>query len=241
VSGRLIGIGVGPGDPELMTLKAARALAEADLVVHFAKTGTMSHARAIAASHLRAGTPELPLFYPMTSEQPRDGIVYRDAMREFYDTAAATLAAQLDAGRAVAVICEGDPMFYGSYMHLHVRLAPRYPTQVIAGVTGMSGCWSAAGAPIAQGDDVFMVLPATLPELELERRLKDADAAVVMKLGRHLPKIRRTLARVGRLGRAIYVERGSTAAAVMMRLADKPDDAAPYFAIVLVPGWEERA
>jgi precorrin-2/cobalt-factor-2 C20-methyltransferase len=86
-----------------------------------------------------------------------------------------------------------------------------------------------------------MVLPATLPELELERRLKDADAAVVMKLGRHLPKIRRTLARVGRLGRAIYVERGSTAAAVMTRLADKPDDAAPYFAIVLVPGWEERA
>jgi precorrin-2/cobalt-factor-2 C20-methyltransferase len=241
VSGRLIGIGVGPGDPELMTLKAARALAEADLVVHFAKTGATSHARAIAAGHLRAGTPELSLFYPMTSEQPRNGIVYRVALREFYDTAAATLAAQLDAGRAVAVICEGDPMFYGSYMHLHVRLAPRYPTQVIAGVTGMSGCWSAAGAPIAQGDDVFMVLPATLPELELQRRLKEADAAVVMKLGRHLPKIRRTLARVGRLERAIYVERGSTTAAVMMRLADKPDDAAPYFAIVLVPGWEERA
>ena len=162
-------------------------------------------------------------------------------MRDFYDGAAATLAAQLDAGRAVAVICEGDPMFYGSYMHLHVRLAPRYPTQVIAGVTGMSGCWSAAGAPIAQGDDVFMVLPATLPEPELERRLKDADAAVVMKLGRHLPKIRRALTRAGRLERAIYVERGSTAAAVMMRLAEKPDDAAPYFAIVLVPGWEDRA
>ena len=241
MSGRLIGIGVGPGDPELMTIKAARALAEADLVVHFAKAGATSHARTIAANHIRAGVEELPLLYPLTTEVPRDGIVYRDALREFYDTAAATLAAQLDAGRAVAVICEGDPMFYGSYMHLHVRLAPRYPTQVIAGVTGMSGCWSAVGAPIAQGDDVFMVLPATLPEPELERRLKDADAAVVMKLGRHLPKIRRTLARVGRLERAIYVERGSTAAAVMMRLADKPDDAAPYFAIVLVPGWEERA
>ncbi len=240
-SGRLIGIGVGPGDPELMTLKATRALAEADLLVHFAKTGSMSHARTIAAGHIKADTPELPLFYPMTSEQPRNGSCYREAMREFYDDAAATLAAELDAGRAVAVICEGDPLFYGSYMHLHVRLAPRYPTQVIAGVTGMSGCWSAVGAPIAQGDDVFMVLPATLPEAELEQRLKDADAAVVMKLGRHLPKIRRTLARVGRLERAIYVERGSTQGAVMMRLADKPDDAAPYFAIVLVPGWEERA
>jgi precorrin-2/cobalt-factor-2 C20-methyltransferase len=240
VSGRLIGIGVGPGDPELMTLKAMRALQEADLVVHFAKNGGQSHARAIAASHLKAGVEELPLFYPLTTEVPRQASVYRDALRAFYDAAAATLAVQLDAGRAVAVICEGDPLFYGSYMHLHVRLSPRYPTQVIAGVTGMSGCWSAVGAPIAQGDDVFMVLPATLPELELERRLKDADAAVVMKLGRNLPKIRRTLARTGRLERAIYVERGSTQAAVMMRLADKPDDTAPYFAIVLVPGWEER-
>jgi precorrin-2/cobalt-factor-2 C20-methyltransferase len=241
VSGRLIGIGVGPGDPELMTLKAMRALQEADLVVHFAKNGSQSHARAIAASHLKAGVEELPLLYPLTTEVPRQASAYRDALRAFYDAAAATLAVRLDAGRAVAVICEGDPLFYGSYMHLHVRLSPRYPTQVIAGVTGMSGCWSAVGAPIAQGDDVFMVLPATLPELELERRLKDADAAVVMKLGRHLPKIRRTLARAGRLERAIYVERGSTTAAVMMRLADKPDDTAPYFAIVLVPGWEERA
>jgi precorrin-2/cobalt-factor-2 C20-methyltransferase len=245
VSGRLIGsllgIGVGPGDPELITLKAMRALAHADLVVHFAKNGSASHARTIAASHLRPGVEELPLLYPLTTEAPRLGCVYRDALRAFYDTAAATLAAQLDSGRAVAVICEGDPLFYGSYMHLHVRLSPRYPTQVIAGVTGMSGCWSAAGAPIAQGDDVLMVLPATLPEPELERRLKDADAAVVMKLGRHLPKIRRTLARTGRLARAIYVERGSTQAAVTMRLADKPDDEAPYFAIVLVPGWEERA
>ncbi|HEY4403355.1 MAG TPA: precorrin-2 C(20)-methyltransferase [Xanthobacteraceae bacterium] len=235
-----MGIGVGPGDPELVTLKALRALQEADLVVHFAKNGSQSHARAIAASHLKAGVEELPLFYPLTTEFPRQACVYRDALRAFYDTAAETLAAQLDAGRAVAVICEGDPLFYGSYMHLHVRLAPRYPTQVIAGVTGMSGCWSAVGAPIAQGDDVFMALPATLPEPELERRLKDADAAVVMKLGRHLPKIRRTLARIGRLERAIYVERGSTKAAVMMRLADKPDDDAPYFAIVLVPGWEKR-
>jgi precorrin-2/cobalt-factor-2 C20-methyltransferase len=241
VSGRLIGIGVGPGDPELMTLKALRALGEADLVVHFAKAGNQSQARAIAASHLKTGVEELPLFYPVTSEQPRKGSHYRDAMREFYDAAAGIVASHLDAGRAVAVICEGDPLFYGSYMHLHVRLSARYPTQVIAGVTGMSGCWSAAGAPIAQGDDVLMVLPATLPEPELERRLADADAAVVMKLGRHLPKIRRALDRAGRLDRAIYVERGSSAAAVTMRLVDKPDDGAPYFAIVLVPGWGQRA
>jgi precorrin-2/cobalt-factor-2 C20-methyltransferase len=241
MSGRLIGIGVGPGDPELMTLKAMRALGEADLVVHFAKAGNRSYARSIAADHLTKGVAELPLFYPVTVEQPRDGADYRAAIRDFYDASAATVAAQLDAGRTVAVVCEGDPLFYGSYMHLHVRLAARYPTQVIAGVTGMSGCWSAAGAPIAQGDDVLIVLPATLPEPELERRLADADAAVVMKLGRHLAKIRRVIARAGRLDQAIYVERGSHNGAVTMRLADKPDDAAPYFAIVLVPGWGQRA
>jgi precorrin-2/cobalt-factor-2 C20-methyltransferase len=240
MSGRLIGIGVGPGDPELMTLKAARLLAQADLVVHFAKNGNASNARAIAARHFKAGVEELPLLYPLTSEEPRDGQVYRDALRAFYDNAAAMLAARLEAGRTVAVICEGDPLFYGSYMHLHARLASRYPAEVIAGVTGMSGCWSAAGAPIAQGDDVLMVVPATLPEAELERRLADADAAVVMKLGRHLPKLRRALERAGRLANAIYVERGSTAAAVILRLADKGDDRAPYFAIVLVPGWEHR-
>jgi precorrin-2/cobalt-factor-2 C20-methyltransferase len=240
VSGRLIGIGVGPGDPELMTLKAVRALHEADVVVHFAKAGAPSHARAIAAAHLTNGAVELPLNYPVTSELPREGEDYQTAIRDFYDAAAASVARHLDAGRAVAVICEGDPLFYGSYMHLHVRLAARYPSEVIAGVTGMSGCWSAAGAPIAQGDDVLVVVPATLAEAELERRLSNADAAVIMKIGRHLGKVRRVLARHGRLARAIYVERGTADGAVTLRLADKPDDAAPYFALVLVPGWEQR-
>ena len=136
---------------------------------------------------------ELPLLYPVTTELPTCSDGYRDAIRDFYDGAAAAIAAHLDAGRIVAVICEGDPLFYGSYMHLHTRLAPRFATEIVAGVTGMSGCWSAAGMPIAQGDDVFTVLPATLPEGELARRLADADAAVVMKVGRHLPKLRRAL------------------------------------------------
>jgi precorrin-2/cobalt-factor-2 C20-methyltransferase len=138
------------------------------------------------------------------------------------------------------VICEGDPLFYGSYMHLHVRLAARYPTEVVAGVTGMSGCWSAVATPIAQGNDVFTVLPGTLSENELERRLEDANCAVIMKLGRNLPKVRRALRRAGRLDRAIYVERGTTANAASMRLTAKMDDEAPYLSMVLVPGWEER-
>jgi precorrin-2/cobalt-factor-2 C20-methyltransferase len=239
-AGKLVGVGVGPGDPELITLKAVRALETAELVVHFAKAGRIGNARTIAARHLKVGVPELPLAYPVTTELPKDGAAYCDAMRAFYDAAAREVAAHLTDGRVVAVICEGDPLFYGSYMHLHTRLAPRFRTEVVAGVSGMSGCWSAVGTPIAQGDDVFTVLPGTLPESELERRLAEADAVVVMKIGRNLPKVRRALGRAGRLARAVYVERGTMADEKVMRLADKPDDCAPYFAIVLVPGWETR-
>ena len=239
-AGKLFGVGVGPGDPELLTLKAMRALAGADVVAHFAKAGNASHSRAIAAQHLRADVIELPLLYPVTTELPSCGKAYRDAICDFYDNAAAQIAVHLDAGRTVAVISEGDPLFYGSYMHLHTRLAPRFAAEIIAGVTGMSGCWSAAGVPIAQGDDVFTVLPATLPEAELARRLSDADAAVVMKVGRHLPKLRRALKTSGRLPQALYVERGTMAKEKMIPLAAKNDDDAPYFAVVLVPGWETR-
>ena len=237
---KLLGVGVGPGDPELLTLKAMRALGEADVIAHFAKAGNDSHSRAIVAQHLRDGVVELPLLYPVTTELPSCSAGYRDAIKNFYDGAAAAIATHLEAGRVVAVISEGDPMFYGSYMHLHARLAPRFPTEIIAGVTGMSGCWSSAAMPMAQGDDVFTVLPATLPEAELERRLAEADAAVVMKVGRHLPKLRRALEKSGRLPRAIYVERGTMAAEIMIPLAAKRDDEAPYFAVVLVPGWGER-
>ena len=237
---KLLGVGVGPGDPELLTLKAMRALGEADVIAHFAKAGNCSHSRAIVAQHLRAEVTELPLYYPVTTELPSCSAGYRDAIKNFYDGAAAAIATHLEAGRVVAVISEGDPMFYGSYMHLHARLAPRFPTEIIAGVTGMSGCWSSAAMPMAQGDDVFTVLPATLPEAELERRLAEADAAVVMKVGRHLPKLRRALKKSGRLPRAIYVERGTMAAEIMIPLAAKRDDEAPYFAVVLVPGWGER-
>ena len=182
-AGKLIGVGVGPGDPELITLKAVRTIAEADVVAHFAKAGKVSHARTIAAAHLRPEVVELPLAYPVTTELPSCSTAYRDALRDFYDQAAAAIAAHIEAGRVVAVICEGDPLFYGSYMHVHTRLARRFSSEIVAGVTGMSGCWSAAGTPIAQGDDVFAVLPATLPEDELARRLSGSDAAVVQDLG----------------------------------------------------------
>jgi precorrin-2/cobalt-factor-2 C20-methyltransferase len=238
---KLVGVGVGPGDPELITLKAVRALQKAEVIAHFAKAGNASNARAIVAGHLRPGIIEMELLYPVTTELPTNAPAYCATMSQFYETSAQAVAAHLDAGRSVAVICEGDPLFYGSYMHLHVRLADRYPTAVIAGVTGMSGCWSTVGTPMAQGNDVFTVLPATLPEAELERRLADAESAVVMKLSRNLPKVKRALGRVGRLDRAIYVERGTMSNAVVMALTTKVDEHAPYLALVLVPGWENRA
>ena len=239
-AGRLIGVGVGPGDPELVTLKALRALASAAVIAYFAKAGRDSHARTIAADHLRSGAIELPLEYPVTTELPKCSAGYRDAIVNFYDGAAAKIAAHLDAGLTVAVLCEGDPLFYGSYMHVHARLAPRFAAEIVAGVSGMAGCWSAAAMPIAQGDDVFTVLPATLGEAELARRLADTDAAVVMKVGRHLPKLRRALQASGQLGRALYVERGTMAEAKIVPLAAKCDDEAPYFAVVLLPGWVRR-
>jgi precorrin-2/cobalt-factor-2 C20-methyltransferase len=233
-----MGVGVGPGDPELLTLKAVRALQSADVVAHFAKAGNPSNARATAAKYLQPTTHELPLLYPVTTEHPTGDAAYRSAIEQFFDESAAAIAGHLDAGRVVAVLSEGDPLFFGSYMHIHVRLMNRFRTEVIPGVTSMSGCWSAAGLPIVQGDDVLTVLPGTLPQSELVRRLRQNEPTVVMKLGRNLPKVRRSLIESNRLANAIYVERGTMHDERMMPLAEKSDDSAPYFAIVLVTnGW----
>ena len=240
MTGRLIGVGTGPGDPELLTLKAVRALAAADVVAHFAKEGRAGNARRTVEGFLRADAVELPLCYPVTTEIAARAPAYGAAIAGFYAAATAAVEAHLAAGRTVAVLSEGDPLFYGSYMHLHVRLAPRWPAEVIPGVTAMSGCWSQAGLPLAQGDDVLTVLPGTLPEAELVRRLIDSPASVIMKVGRNLPAIRRALIAAGKLGRAVYVERGTMERTLTMPLAGKADDAAPYFSLVLVPGWEGR-
>jgi precorrin-2/cobalt-factor-2 C20-methyltransferase len=232
----LIGVGVGPGDPELLTLKAVRALEGADVVAYFAKAGNSSNARNIAAKFLRSGTIELPLLYPVTTEVPKAENGYQQMTREFFDAAALSIAAHIEAGRAVAVLSEGDPLFFGSYMHIHVRLSKRFSTEVVPGITAMSGCWSAAGLPITQGDDVLTVLPGTLDFAQLVQRLRQNDPTVVMKLGRNLPKVRQALIETGRLSSAIYVERGTMQNERLMPLAEKQDDSAPYFAIVLVAG-----
>jgi len=234
MSSLLIGVGVGPGDPELMTLKAVRALENADVIAHFAKAGSTSNARATAAKYLKPGIHEVQLLYPVTTEHPTAEAAYRTAIDRFFDESAAQIAQHLSAGKLVAVLSEGDPLFFGSYMHIHIRLVNRFPTEVIPGVTAMSGCWSAAGLPIVQGDDVLTVLPGTLGQTELARRLQQKEPTVIMKLGRNLPKVRRALIESGRLENAIYVERGTMHNQRLMPLAEKTDDSAPYFAIVLV-------
>ena len=239
MTGRLIGVGTGPGDPELLTIKAARSIQQADVVAWFAKQGNQSNARAIVADLITTQIEE-QLGYPVTTEIDRRHEDYKSATSAFYAEAAERIAAHLDAGRTVAVLSEGDPLFYGSYMHIHVRLSTRYPTEVVPGITAMSGCWSQAGLPLVQGDDILSVLPGTLDEIDLRDRLNNTDGAVIMKVGRNLPKIRRAIEAAGRLDSAIYVERGTMANGHAIRLADKTDDIAPYFALILVPGWNSR-
>lgn len=236
--GRLFGIGTGPGDPELVTLKALKAMKEADVVAFFAKRGNRSNARSIMDGYIPAGMPEIPMLYPVTTEIAKSHEAYRSSMSAFYQKATDRLEAELANGRTVAVLSEGDPLLYGSYMHIHVRLAPRYPVTVIPGITAMSGCWSDARLPIAQGDDILTILPGTLPEQRLAERIASSDAAVIMKVGRNLGRIRRALEMAGRLADAVYVERGTTETSRTIALADKQDDDAPYFSLILVPGWK---
>lgn len=232
---RLIGVGVGPGDPELLTLKAVRALREADVVAHFSKAGRTGNARTIVAAHMRPGIVELPLRYPVTTEIPTSDPAYGVAIDGFFDTSAATIATHLNAGRTVAVLSEGDPLFYGSYMHIHFRLAHRYPTEVVPGVTSLSGCWSAAGLPLARAEEVLSVVPGTIAAEALAVRLAGGDAVAVIKVGRHLAKIRDAVAAAGRLDGAVYVERGTMPEARILPLAATIERNAPYFAVVLVP------
>ena len=234
--GKLTGVGVGPGDPELLTLKAVSAIKSADVVAHFAKVGNRSNARSTISQYLPATTVELPLLYPVTTEEVTSSDAYRSAIQGFFDQSAADVAALLEQGKNVAVLSEGDPLFFGSYMHLHVRLMGRFQISVIPGVTAMSGCWSAAGLPITRGDEVLTVVPGTLEETELLRRLRQNDPTVVMKIGRNLSKVRRCLVAAGRLNSATYVERVSTEKQHIVPLVDKADDSAPYFSIVLVAG-----
>ncbi|MBU3752143.1 MAG: precorrin-2 C(20)-methyltransferase, partial [Mycobacterium sp.] len=208
--GRLFGVGLGPGDPELVTVKAARVIGEVDVVAYHSARHGRSIARSIAEPYLRPGQIEEHLIYPVTTGTTDHPGGYDGAMEDFYEVAAERIALHLDAGRDVALLAEGDPLFYSSYTHMHTRLTQRFRAIIVPGVTSVSAASAATSTPLVTGDEVLSILPGTLPTAELARRLADTDAAVIMKLGRTYPQVREALSLVGRLKDAIYVERAST-------------------------------
>ncbi|MEA2224319.1 MAG: precorrin-2 C20-methyltransferase / precorrin-3B C17-methyltransferase, partial [Solirubrobacteraceae bacterium] len=232
--GRLYGVGVGPGDPELVTVKAQRIIGACDVVAYPEKRLGSSIARQAAAPWIAAGCEELALVYPVTTGDTDHPDGYEGALRDYYDDGAAQVAALLDGGRDVAVLCEGDPFFYGSYMYLHERLADRYATQVVPGVTAFSAAAAAAGTPLAKRDDVLVVAPGTLPADVLAAHLRSADAAVVMKLGRRFDGVLGAAALAGVAERGVYVERASCEHERVAAL-DEVDGDVPYLSLVLVP------
>lgn len=223
--GRLFGLGLGPGDPELVTLKALRLLRGAAVIAYPAPEGGNSFARSIVAECIAPAQREIAITFPMRPGPPAAGI---------YDNAAATIAAELDRGDDVAFLCQGDPFFYGSFAPIFARLAPRYRIEIVPGVSSLVACAAAAAAPLVQRDETVTVIPATLPEAEIARRLAECDSAAIIKLGRHAEKLRRVLDRLGMLGEAIYVERASQARERVAHFAEIAPDSVPYFAMALV-------
>ncbi len=234
--GTLYGVGLGPGDPELVTVKAARIIGTADVVAYHSARHGRSIARRIAEPYLRDGQLEEHLVYPVTTESTEHPGGYAGAMEDFYREAAERIAAHLDAGRDVALLAEGDPLFYSSYMHMHTRLTERFSAVIIPGVTSVSAASAAIATPLVTGDEVLSVLPGTMPVRELARRLADADAAVVMKLGRTYPEVREALSMAGRLDEAFYVERASTDAQRVLPAGEVDAESVPYFSLAILPG-----
>ena len=240
MSGRLLGLGVGPGDPELITVKALRLLRAAPVVAYPVAKGRSSNALAIVREYLHDTQVLLPLVYPVTTEKLPPPFCYETALRGFYDEAAASVAAHLDAGRDVAAICEGDPFFYGSFMYLHDRLAGRYETIVVPGVCSIVACAAAGATPLVYRNQTLTVLSGVLAADELSRRLAQAEAAAVMKLGGNFSKVRDVLDGLGLTGRALYVERATMGRERVLPVGEVDAATVPYFSMILLPGarWE---
>lgn len=236
--GKVICVGLGPGDPDLMSVRAHRLISAARHVAFFRKKGLCGQARKIVEGLLAGDVAEHPMEYPVTTEIPLDDPEYNRVLAEFYEGWAEQLA-ELSRTDDVIVLCEGDPFFFGSFMHLHSRLRGKAMVEVVPGITGMSGCWTATDVPITWGDDVLTVAMATLSEEELTARAVNTDALVVMKIGRNIGKLRRALTAAGRLEDAWLVERGTMPDQTVQRLVDAPDDV-PYFSIALVHGNGRR-
>ncbi|MGF1612025.1 MAG: precorrin-2 C(20)-methyltransferase [Kiloniellales bacterium] len=226
MTGTLYGLGVGPGDPELITVKALRLLQAAPVIAYPAPETGESLARAIVAPHLNGAALEVPIRMPMLQA--------RFPAQEVYDWAVGELGAHLEAGRDVAVLCEGDPFFYGSFMYLFARMAERYRVEVVPGVSSLTACAAALGAPLASRNDVLTVIPAPLPEAELKARLAGVEAAAIIKVGRHFAKLRRLLEELGLAEQARYIEHATMASQRILPLDAVEPEGVPYFSMILV-------
>jgi precorrin-2 C20-methyltransferase / precorrin-3B C17-methyltransferase len=240
VTGHLYGVGVGPGDPELITLKAAQLIKNADVIAYHSGTAGRSIARTIADSLINENVIEELLIYPITTGPTDHPLGYYGAVDDFYDESAERLSKHLDAGRTVVVLAEGDPLFYSSYMYLHDRLSSRFPSDIVPGVTSLTAAATALRTPLARHEDILTVLPGTLPASELARRLADTDAAAIMKLGRTFAGVREALRQAGRLTDALYVERATTGEQRVMPVSEVDPGAVPYFSMIVVPGRDRR-
>ena len=234
--GKLWGVGLGPGDSELVTVKAARVIGEADVIAYHSARHGNSIARSVAEPYLREGQIEERLMYPLTVETTDHPGGYAGAMADFYTASAELLAAHLAAGRTVALLAEGDPLFFSSYMHMHKRLVDRFDAEIIPGVTSVSASSAAVGIPLVEGDETLTVLPGTAESGELIAHFRSGEALAVMKLGRTFGKVRDALAAAGRLDEAWYVERASTASQRVLPVTDVDPESVPYFSLIVVPG-----
>jgi precorrin-2/cobalt-factor-2 C20-methyltransferase len=224
-TGWLFGLGVGPGDPELVTLKALRLLRAAPVVAYAAPEHGDSFARSIVASWLGVGQREIAVRIPMRPAPPPAAI---------YNAAADELAAELDRGNDVALLCQGDPLFYGSFIHIWTRLAGRYRIEIVPGVSSLTACAAAASRPLVTREETLMVLPASLGEAEIVRGIADTDVVAIIKLGRHFPKVRRVLDELGLLDSALYVEHASLPNQRIMAFTCVDATEVPYFSMALV-------
>lgn len=225
MTGALYGIGLGPGDPDLLTLRAHRLISEAEVIAYPALQGSESLARSIAAGFIPDGAREIVMNVPMTTE--------RAPAQAAYDIGATAIAAELEAGRDVVCLCEGDPFFYGSFMYLYARLAEKYEVEVVPGVTSVTACAARAGMPLAARNERLTILPGPLPEDELRHRIDGAESVAIMKVGRHLGKIRNVIDALGLMAQATYVERATFPDERVLPLSQAPDPA-PYFSMILL-------
>ncbi|WP_260738230.1 precorrin-2 C(20)-methyltransferase [Tunturiibacter lichenicola] len=238
-AGRLYGVGLGPGDPELVTLKALRVVKQAQVIAYPAARHGQSNARSIVQSELVSEQIELPMIYPVTTELTDHPGGYEGAISDFYDEMAKQIAVHLDLGRDVAILCEGDPFFYGSYMYLHDRLAHRFATEVIPGVPSIMGAAARLGTPLVRRDTELVVLPATLSENELIARLNRSSAFAIIKLGRNFTKVKNALVRAGLFDRALFIERATMASERIAKLSEVDPLDVAYFSLILIPGLRE--